>query len=66
MVPIVIGSLDSVTKRLKSFLKILDLNTLNVYLLQKTALLGTATTSTLRVWVAPQVRTELFPPVHVL
>ena len=43
MVPVVTGALVSITKRLKNFLEILDIKTLNVYLLQKTALLGTAT-----------------------
>ena len=44
MVPVVIGALGSVTKKLKNFLEILDIKTLNVYLLQKTALLETVTT----------------------
>ena len=44
MIPIVIGALGSVTTRFKYFLELLDISSLNVYLLQKTALLGIATT----------------------
>ena len=44
MIPIVIGALGSVTRQLKYFLELLDISSLNVYLLQKSALLGTATT----------------------
>jgi len=43
IVPVVIGALGSISKRLKSFLELLDIESLNTYLLQKTALLGTAT-----------------------
>ena len=43
MVPVVIGAL---TKRLKNFLEILDIKTLNVYLLQKTTLLYSTTCMT--------------------
>ena len=43
MVPVVIGALGSITKRLHSFLGLLGIDSLNLYILQKTALLGTAT-----------------------
>jgi len=43
IVPIVVGALGSISKQLDDFLKVLDLEHLNTYLLQKTALLGTAT-----------------------
>ena len=43
MVPVVIGALGSITKRLHSFLGLLAIDSLNLYILQKTALLGTAT-----------------------
>ena len=43
MVPVVICALGSITKRLKRFLELLVINSLNVYLPQKTALLGKAT-----------------------
>ena len=43
MVPVVIGALGSITKRLQSFLGLLGIDSLNLYILQKTALLGTAT-----------------------
>ena len=43
MVPVVIGALGSISKRLDGFLQILDIEALNIYVLQKTALLGTAT-----------------------
>ena len=43
MVPVVIGALGSISKRLGNFLEILDIKALNIYILQKTALLGTAT-----------------------
>jgi len=44
MISIVIGALGSVSVWFKYFLELLDINALNIYLLQKTALLGTATT----------------------
>ena len=48
MIPIVIGALGralgSISMQLKYYLELLDISTLNVYLLQKTTLLGTATT----------------------
>ena len=43
MIPIVIGALGSVIRQLKYFLELLDISSLNIYLVQKTALLGTAT-----------------------
>ena len=43
MVPVVIGALDSISKRLGSSLEILDIEALNIYILQKIAMLGTAT-----------------------
>ena len=43
MVPVVIGALGSITKRLHSFLGLLGIDSLNLYILQKTDLLGTAT-----------------------
>ena len=42
MASVVIGALGSNSKRLKSFWELLDIDYLNIYLLQKTALLGTA------------------------
>jgi len=43
IVPIAMGALGSISKRLNDFLKILDLEHLNTYILQKMSFLGTAT-----------------------
>ena len=43
MVAVVIGALGSISKKLDGFLQILDIEALNIYVLQKTAMLGTAT-----------------------
>ena len=43
MVPVMIEVLGSITKRLHSFLGLLGIDSLNLYILQKTALLGTVT-----------------------
>ena len=43
MVSVVIGALGYITKRFHSFLGLLGIDSLNLYILQKTALLGTAT-----------------------